>query len=281
MSVAPGEVRRLRKNAMDIRHIALTTLTSRLDLTDLAEVAAALQNQATRDLGPIWGIAATVDAFEHDQVPVGYWPIFVHEHLPQASGAHLTGQGQPYALVQYGPTWSLTASHECMEMLVDPSGMMTRPGQSIMLDQGRVEYLVEVCGPCDSVSFAYSINGVTVSDFYTPHYFDPVMASGVRYSFRGEITGPRQILPEGYLAWRTADGVWHQAIADAGGHLMTRVLAPSSRLPFREFVDSQTQNHHQRLSNSSRTSDVAAALADAREASDCHSRRFLEDITRR
>jgi hypothetical protein len=269
---------------MDIRHIALTTLTSRVDMGDLMEVAAALQNQATRDLGPIWGIAATVDAFAYDQVPVGYWPIFVHDHVPDVPGTHQIGQGQPYALVQYGPTWSLTASHECMEMLVDPSGMMTRPGPSIMPNQGRVEYLVEVCDPCESVSFAYSINGVTVSDFHTPHYFDPVMASGVRYSFRGEITGPRQILPEGYLAWRTSDGVWHQAIADAGGHLMARVLTPSAsrgQQSFREFVDSQTPNHHQKLSNSVRTAGVAAALADARDASYHYSRRFLDDIMQR
>jgi hypothetical protein len=269
---------------MDIRHIALTTLTGRVEMDDLAEVAAALQNQATRDLGPIWGIAATVDAFAYDQVPVGYWPIFVHDHVPDASGIHLTDQGQPYALVQYGPTWSLTASHECMEMLVDPSGMMTKPGPSILPDRGRVEYLVQVCDPCESVSFAYSINGVTVSDFCTPHYFDPVMASGVRYSFRGEITGPRQVLPEGYLAWRTSDGIWHQAIADAGGHLMARILPPSARhgqRSFRGFVDSHTRNHHQRLSNSVRTADVAAALSDARDASRHHSRRFLDDIRRR
>jgi hypothetical protein len=36
-----------------------------------------------------------------------------------------------------------------MEMLVDPSGMMTRPGPSIMPNQDRVEYLVEVCDPCE------------------------------------------------------------------------------------------------------------------------------------
>jgi hypothetical protein len=72
---------------MDIRHIAPTTLTSRVDMKDLVEVAAALQNQTTRDLGPIWGIAATVDAFPYDQVPVGYWPIscMIRSLTPQVS----------------------------------------------------------------------------------------------------------------------------------------------------------------------------------------------------
>src|SRR5262249_10275567 len=40
-----------------------------------------------------------------------------------------------------------------------------------------------------------------VSDFYTPHYFDPVKSSGVRYSYSGQIHGPREVLDGGYLSW--------------------------------------------------------------------------------
>jgi hypothetical protein len=268
---------------VDIRHIALTALTNQVDMNDLTEVAAALQNQVTRDLGPIWQISATIDVFPHDRVPMGYWPVFIHDQVQKPAGIHITEQGHPYALVEYGPTWSLTTSHECIEMLVDPLGTTTKPGPSIVENQGRVEYLVEVCAPCEPVAFAYSINGVTVSDFCTPHYFDPVMAVGVRYSFRGEITGPRQILPQGHLSWRTSDGTWHQAIADAGGHLMTRVLPPPanrSTRSLRGFIDSQTPDRHGKLSDSVRTAGVAAALADARSASHPYSQRFLDDIER-
>ena len=77
---------------------------------------------------------------------------------------------------------------------------------------------------------------------------------------------------------------WHQAIADAGGHLMTRMLAPSAgrgRQSFRGFVGSQMPNHHQKLSNSIRTAGVAAAVAEARDASRPYSRRFLDDIEQR
>jgi hypothetical protein len=42
---------------------------------------------------------------------------------------------------------------------------------------------------------------VMVSDFYTPQYFDPVQSSGVRYSFSGQIRGPREVLDGGYLSW--------------------------------------------------------------------------------
>src|SRR5262249_33082099 len=42
---------------------------------------------------------------------------------------------------------------------------------------------------------------IQVSDFYTPRYFDPIQAPGVRYSFTGALTEPRQVLRDGYLSW--------------------------------------------------------------------------------
>ena len=40
-----------------------------------------------------------------------------------------------------------------------------------------------------------------MSDFYTPRFFDPLVAPGVRYSFTGALTEPRQVLRGGYLSW--------------------------------------------------------------------------------
>ncbi len=45
------------------------------------------------------------------------------------------------------------------------------------------------------------IDEVLVSDFYTPHFFDPNVSPGVRYSFTGRIKRPREILPGGYISW--------------------------------------------------------------------------------
>jgi hypothetical protein len=50
-----------------------------------------------------------------------------------------------------------------------------------------------------------------VSDFYTPNFFDGKAAPGVRYSFTGAITKPRQVLPGGYLSWHEPhSGHWWQ-----------------------------------------------------------------------
>ena len=41
-------------------------------VADLAPVSAAIQEQVSRDFGPIWNVEATVDAFDKlEDVPVG------------------------------------------------------------------------------------------------------------------------------------------------------------------------------------------------------------------
>ena len=184
------------------RQLALVSETARITLPAITRVSAALQKQAARDLAPIWDIRATVDPFPTlDDVPLGYWPIIVVEDVQNAAGIHLDKDGQPFALVEAGSSWSLTASHECLEMLVDPFGNRLVAGPSPKRRQGRVEFLVEVCDPSEDAEFAYTVNGVLASDFYTPSYFEPRPVANVRYSFTGAITEPRQVLRGGYLSW--------------------------------------------------------------------------------
>lgn len=185
-----------------LHHLALVPESSQLTFNELARVAAALQKQVSRDLAPIWGINATVSAFANlDDVPIDYWPIIIVDDVKDAAGVHTDKDGHPFALAENGPGWSLTASHEALEMLCDPFGSETRAGASPMPNQERVEFLVEVCDPPESEEFAYSINGVLVSDFYTPQFFDPKEIPGVRYDFVGAIKKPRQVLKGGYLSW--------------------------------------------------------------------------------
>jgi hypothetical protein len=198
-----------------IKNLALVNESKLITASEVSRVSAALQKQATRDLAPIWDISATVDHFPTlEDVPLGYWPILVMDDIdqPGASGVHMDKDQQPFALVQQSTQWSLTASHEMLEMLVDPFGNRTIAAQSIKPGQGRVEYLVEVSDPSEDEQFGYSINGILVSDFYTPHYFDPLVAPGVRYSFTGAITKPLEVLEGGYISWHDpVSDHWFQA----------------------------------------------------------------------
>lgn len=198
------------------RNLALVADTKKITPSQLTKVAAALQKQATRDFGHIWDIQASVSAFARlEDVPTDYWPIIVRDDIktPGAAGVHEDKNGQPFALVQFSNDWPLTASHETLEMLGDPFGNRLVAGKSPKQGQGRVNFLVEVCDPSEDRQFAYTVNGITVSDFYTPHFFDPVAAPSVRYSYTGAITKPRTILQGGYLSWVVAQtNEWFQIV---------------------------------------------------------------------
>lgn len=198
-----------------IQQLALVSESASIGLPEVTRVAAALDKQATRDFSPIWGINASIHAFESlEDVPLGYWPMVIQDDIgfQGAAGIHLDKDGQPFALISSGDGWSLTASHETLEMLADPFGNRTIAGPSIKPGQGRVSYLVEVSDPSEAAEFSYTVNDLTVSDFYTPAYFDPVTAAGVRYSFTGALTEPRQVLKGGYLSWQEpVNGHWFQA----------------------------------------------------------------------
>jgi hypothetical protein len=187
-----------------VNQVALVSESKKISLGALNVVSAAIQKQVSRDLGPIWNIQASVDSFDKlEDVPLGYWQLIIMDKIPyKAAGIHLNrDNGQPFALVQYSDDWSLTTSHEALEMLVDPSGNRTVATNSPKPRQGRVLILVEVSDPSEAAEFGYSVNGVLVSDFYTPNFFDPVTATGVRYSYTGAITAPRQVLEGGYISW--------------------------------------------------------------------------------
>ena len=198
--------------------LALVSEGVGIDSSSLTSTAAALSKQIQRDFAPIWHVRATIDAFlKLEDVPTDYWPIIVMQDVQEAAGYHEDKNGQPFAVVQFGDQWSLTASHECLEMLADPFGRRMKAAnlleQAVQLGQkpSRVRYLVEVCDPGESAQFAYQINGILVSDFYTPHFFDPVKASGVRYSYTGAIESPLMVLDGGYISYEdTVSQHWYQ-----------------------------------------------------------------------
>lgn len=242
-----------------LRQLALVSESQQISFSELTRVSAALQKQATRDFSPIWSVEATVDAFERlEDVPLGYWPMIVMDNIGfDAAGIHLDKDGQPFALITAGEGWALTASHETLEMLADPFGNRVVAGDSPKPDQGRVEFLVEVCDPSEAEEFGYTVNGILVSDFYTPSYFDPVQASGVRYSFTSALTEPRQVLRGGYLSWHDpVSDDWWQEIFFSGPQSQFRNLGPltSRTESIRAQIDRRTNQDSRTAMASSRAS---------------------------
>ncbi len=247
------------------------------DPSDLARVAAALQKQATRDFGPVWDVQATVDAFPRlEDVPVGYWPMIVKDDIgqPGAAGIHMDKDGQPFALITMSDSWSLTASHEMLEMLADPFGNRVMAGRSPKRGQGRVEFLVEVCDPSEADEFGYTSNDILVSDFYTPRFFDPVHSAATRYSFTSAIQRPRTILRGGYISWHhpPSDHWWQQVwFGQRKEYRDLGVFDTGKAASLRAWVDGQTEHpgidQGLKQSNSTLKEAVAAGKETAESAS--------------
>ncbi|MCX5009926.1 hypothetical protein OG765_02840 [Streptomyces sp. NBC_00555] len=261
------------------------TQNTQISASQLTRVAAALQKQATRDFGPLWQVEATVDAFDSlDDVPLGYWPLIVVDDVPgPAGGYHTDRNGQPYSLIEFGNSWSLTASHEMLEMISDPYGNRLVAGPSPHPDQGRVEFLVEVADPSESAEFGYTVNGMLVSDFFTQRFYDPVAVEGVRYSFGGHIKAPRQVLRGGYISWREpVTGEWWQQTWFKGnapkfvnlGHL-------TGSRSIREAIDAKTKTVSRLAASGpdSRLFSAAKALtAQAKESTSARAESLRAEI---
>jgi hypothetical protein len=140
--------------------------------------------------------------------------------------------------------WTLTASHEVLEMLADPFGKAFMTGPSLQFEEGTVEYLIEVCDPCQDSSFGYTVDGVAVSDFVLPAYYN---ASGSgQYSFANHITEPRSVLDGGYVSWR--DPVtenWTQyVVSKAGPAFRSLGINPAPpEIHLRGFIDRDTAKY--------------------------------------
>ena len=114
--------------------------------------------------------------------------------------------------------------------------------------KGQFRYLMELCDPCENADFAYKIDDVVVSDFYTPHYFDRSAKPDTRYSFNGGITAPRAVPKGGYLCWyNPAIGkmqMLRNLARDPQPHIRTFDQGPPKRRSVREYVDGKLQSMH-------------------------------------
>lgn len=172
-------------------------------------LAAALQKQVVRDFEPIWGYTATLVPIPKGGTPsiATNWQLVFMDDADQAGalGYHdLTTAGLPLGKVfvettiQSGNSWSVTASHELLEMLADP---YANEATILLVSNSKgTAYAYEVCDACEEDSLGYIINSFKVSDFVTPDWFNPeTLRPNTKYDFMGHVTAPLQLLPGGYI----------------------------------------------------------------------------------
>lgn len=252
--------------------IGLADTTGTVAAEVMRAATAALNIQVTRDLPQFWMTIASVSYLpDPNCIPAGFWPVLLVKSLPpEEGGYHLTVNNQPYAQVLVTPgsnEWTVDASHEIIEMLIDPFGNRLQPSTSVQITGADVEdgagqfhYLLEACDPCEADACTYQIDGIHVSDFITPNYYDLAAAPGIRYSFTGAIQRPRQVLPGGYITWMDAtSGTLEQILRlEANAPPYSRSLGKPSGASLRAFVENSTARHVRERRGAARAVNRAA-----------------------
>lgn len=193
--------------------IAITNESTALSDADAQAALYAVQVQVLKHFAPYWGMSAHLHW--HDKTaPIvqGAWVVGIFDDSDQAGalGYHdLTEAGLPMAKVfaktdqDNGLSVSVTISHEVLEMLGDPY-----VNQVVQIKNDGTALAYENCDATEADDLGYKINGVLVSDFVTPQWFLP--GSKGPYDYKGEVSHPFEILPEGYIGlWQPGKG-WKQ-----------------------------------------------------------------------
>jgi hypothetical protein len=171
--------------------------------TEIDSALPAFQTAVSRDLASVWGVDATLTtdpSLESSAAMV----VRVEDDSDACSfsgcalGYHDLIDGKPTSRVfaatgnEFHESWQLTFSHELFEMLVDP--WVNR-----MAMWGGRTWLVEVCDPPESGFYAYFVNGVAISDFITPRWYDSSLPGAFDFTRRLRRAG--QIGRHGYASW--------------------------------------------------------------------------------
>src|SRR5713101_6192700 len=166
---------------------------------DLDALIAAMQAYINNNVVPVWGTPATL--VKTTDFQPGAWAMVFLDNADQAGALayhDLTPDGLPEAKVFVKTTLdnndlvSVSASHELVEMLVDPAINMMTTGP----DQTTI-YAYESADPVEELTF--NVNGIPMSNFVFPSYFEDFHKSGsVKLDQMSKVKRPFQILSGGY-----------------------------------------------------------------------------------
>ncbi len=182
---------------------------------DLDALIASMQAYVDQYVAPVWGTPAKL--IKSTDFVAGDWAmVFLDDaDQPGALAYHdLTPEGLPLSKVFVRTTLanndlvSVSASHELVEMLVDPAINLMSTGP----DPDSV-YAYESADPVEELNF--EVNGIPMSDFVYPAYFEGFRAAGsVQFDQLQKVQKPFQILPGGYQSI-FKNGEWTQTFGSA------------------------------------------------------------------
>lgn len=173
----------------------------------------ALQAYVDRHVAPVWGTPAKLIQTK-TFVKKSWAIVFLDDaDAPGALAYHeLTPDGFPLSKVFVRTTLagghlvSVSASHELVEMLVDPAINLMSTGP-----EAGTMYAYESADTVEALTF--KVMGIPMSDFVYPSYFEVFRKRGsTRFDHMNRVKKPFEILPGGYqIIFR--NGEWTEMFA--------------------------------------------------------------------
>ena len=177
------------------------------------------RNRSQSTFAAYWDLDCTlVFGARNQQLAKSWWQIVVLDNPDQAGvlGYHeISSQGTPLGKafakldISNGTSWTVTLSHELLEMLADPWTKWC----AVAIDNQI--YALEVADPLEADALGYEIDGVRVSDFITPAWFEPTEAD--RLDFKQRLSKQLEIAPGGYISVLDPTKGWTQITAKGEG----------------------------------------------------------------
>jgi len=177
---------------------------------DLDQLIAAMQVYIDKYVAPVWGTPAKL--VKSKGFVKGQWAMVFLDNAdqPGALAYHdLTPSGLPLSKVfvkttiKNGELVSVSASHELVEMLVDPAINLMTTGPD-----PKLIYAYESADPVEALTF--KVNGIPMSNFVYPSYFESFhKPNSVQFDQMKAVSKPFQILKDGYqIVFK--NGKWSQ-----------------------------------------------------------------------
>ena len=196
--------------------IAILNQSTLVADADVAAMTEAIATQIQFDAAPVWDRAPAAVVFYTDPtaVPAGAHGIAIVDTIQDQPkgvlGFHTEDQGgRMWGVVAVKPEldnggqvttgdWSVssTLSHEVLEMFVDPNC-------NLWANDGKGSaYSLEVCDPVEAPT--YTVSGVSVSNFVTPSWYDPLAPATAQFDKLGLLTAGFSVLKGGYMVYESA-----------------------------------------------------------------------------
>lgn len=210
----------------------------------------AINRQIAEDFEPYWSFGATLRLEGRttatpskislpDMRGDGILYLWDSADVEDALGYHEANhRGIPYGFVftqlseQLGEPWTVTLSHEALEMLGDPQANLLVQGPHPDHPDQVVFHWFEMCDAVQGEH--YDIDGVKVSNFVLPLYFTEDNEAGARNDFLGRKFGGKTlgsfgVNPGGYVGFFNPASGEHETYARGSDRRAAKRLKTKSR----------------------------------------------------